>query len=192
MSERPPEQRRRRRRLGCLPRVLIAVAAVVTVGLAIGLLFDQGADAPQPQRTYNAGAAENYQPADITHEPLQQIFITRLQDGEFVVLHHQSPRQQELDGTCFITFERGASLGGQIDQLPGFTGALVEDCEGRRSVWRVDGEFAFGPAGERRLDVYSWEIDDDGDLIIRTDRRSCMQSVGVPGVPPYRERTCWR
>lgn len=175
------------RRIGCLGKVLIAIAVLVALFFAIGLAFDQGENANQPQRGYNAGTAEEYARSDLTG-PTQHIFITRLADGSFIALYDYSPKQQELDSDCRVRFDERANLG-TLDQLAGVRGALVEVCEGARAVWRIDGVLASG-AGDRDLDRFSTSIDANGDLIVDTRSRTCTRSKGVPGIPPYVKTTC--
>lgn len=187
-NEMPPRPARGPR-LGCLARVALGIVAAVALVIAIGLIFDQGDDASQPSRGFNAGAAENYQRADVNYVPTEHIFITRLQDGEFIALYDKSSRQQELGGDCRVTWDDAAQTG-TLEQLPGFTGALVEQCEDEgRTVWRADGTFAFG-AGYGNLDRFAAKIRDDGTLFIDTRSRTCTRSRGVPGVPPFVASTC--
>ncbi len=187
MTEAPPPAKKKRRSIGCLGKALIALAVLVALFFAIGLAFDQGEDANQPQRGYNAGTAEQYARSDVTG-PSQHIFITRLADGSFIALYDKSPKQQELDSNCRVTFDERANLG-TLDQLEGFRGALVELCEGARAVWRADGVLAYG-AGDRDLDRFGTRINENGDLIVDIRSRTCTRSRGVPGIPPYVETTC--
>lgn len=195
MNDAPPErtppapERRPQRRIGCLARIAIAVAAAVALVVAIGMIFDQGDDASQPSRGFNASAAANYERADVNYVPTEHIFITRRQDGEFIALYDLSARQQELGGDCRVVWDDAAQTG-TLEQLPGFTGALVEQCDdGARTVWRADGAFAFG-AGYGSLDRFPITVRDDGTLFVDTRTRTCTRSRGVPGVPPFTETTC--
>jgi hypothetical protein len=167
--------------------VLVVLVVLTVVGLAIGFAFDND-NAEQPQRSYNAGLAENYERADVSYLAAQHLFVTRLADGEFVVLYDISPKQQELGSGCRFNFQDNAQLG-PLEQLPGFRGGFVEDCEGARTVWRADGQLAFG-AGYGNLDRFEWEINEQGELIIDLQFRTCTRSRGVPGVPPFDERRC--
>ncbi|HET6615497.1 MAG TPA: hypothetical protein VFH62_06380 [Dehalococcoidia bacterium] len=187
MSEAPEPQRPSRWR-GCLVRALIVVAVLVALFFAIGLAFDQGDDANLPSHSYNAGAAENYERGDVSYVPSEHLYITRLEDGSFIALYDKSPRQQELGSGCRIAFEERAQLG-TLEQLPGFEGAFVEECENARSVWRADGTYSLGP-GERNLDRFNTHTNDAGELIVDTRTRTCTKSRGVIGVPPYVETTC--
>lgn len=175
---------------GCLGRAAIGLAILVAVGLAIGFAFDQGDDAKQPQRGFNAGPAAEYALADVNYFEQEHVLLTRLESGEFLAFYDKSARQQELDGSCRVEYIETAQPG-QLEQLPGMRGAFVEDCAGARTVWRVDGQFAFG-AGYGNLDRYNVRPDENGDLIIFTDSRTCTRSRGVPGIPPYDETTCGR
>lgn len=167
----------------------IVAAAAVALVVAIGMIFDQGDDADQPSRGFDAGAAANYERADINYIPTEHIFITRLQNGEFIALYDKSARQQELDGDCRVVWEDGAQTG-TLEQLPGFRGALVEQCDDdARSVWRADGAFAFG-AAYGNLDRFPITVRNDGTVFVDTRTRSCTRSRGVPGVPPFVESTC--
>ena len=191
-AEAPPEQAATptapKPRVGCLGKVLIAIGVLVALFFAIGLAFDQGEDANQPQRGFNAGTAELYARSDITYAPGEHVYVVRLADGSFIALYDYSPKQQELDSDCRVTFDERANLGA-LDQLAGVRGALVEVCEGARAVWRIDGVLASG-AGDRDLDRFSTSIDENGDLIVDTRSRTCTRSKGVPGIPPYVKTTC--
>ena len=116
---------------------------------------------------------------------------TRLQDGTFVALYDKSPRQQELGGDCRVHYDDHTQLG-PLPQIDDFTGALVEDCEGQsRSVWRADGEFAFG-AAYGHLDTYKTSVNSSGEVIVDTEVRTCTRSRGASGVPPYDVLRCGR
>lgn len=178
----------RPRAFGCAVRGLIAIAAVVALVVAIGFAFDQGDNADQPVPGFDAGPAESYLPATVNYLEAQHVFVTRLTDGTFVALYDRSTRQQELGGNCRLFYDDNAGLG-TLDQLPGIRGAIVEECSGRRGVWRADGAFAFG-AGYGDLDRFDTSVDGRGELIIDTSSRSCTRSRGVVGVPPYDSRRC--
>jgi hypothetical protein len=63
VTEAAAAPRRRRRlggRLGCLGRIVVAIAGATALVIAIGLIFDQGEDADQPVRGLNAGRAESF------------------------------------------------------------------------------------------------------------------------------------
>ncbi len=180
----------RRSVLGCLGRIVIGVVGVIALIVVVGLIFDQGDSADQPQDGVNAGTAEEYARADVNQFEQEHVLLTRLQDGEFMAFYDKSPRQQELGGTCRVLYDETAQLG-TLEQLPAMRGAFVEDCNNTRTVWRLDGTFAFG-AGYGNLDRYNVKPDANGDLIIFTDSRTCTRSRGVPGIPPYEERVCGR
>ena len=175
-------------RVGCLARVLIAVAVVVAVVIAIGFAFDQGDDARQPSEGLLVGHANSYQPGTVTYLEAEHMFVTRLQNGDFLALYDRSSRQQEIGGDCRLIFDDTAGVG-TLDQLLGITGAIVEDCNSSRAVWRADGRFAFG-AGYGDLDRFGTSINAAGELIVDTDSRSCTRSRGVIGVAPYDLRRC--
>ncbi len=196
-AEAPPaeepldEPRGRGRSLGCLTRMLIAVAAAIALIVIIGETFDQGPPPPGPSDDLNAGPAEEYAPSDLTQDEFDHIFIVRLADGSFVVLYDRSTKQQEQGRSdCRIQYSELVTLGG-MPQLEGFTGALVEECDGLLAVWRVDGAFASG-AGYGDLDRYESSTNGDGNLIIDLGSRTCTRSRGVPGQPPFDLRTCGR
>jgi hypothetical protein len=178
----------KRRPMGCLLRALIAVAGVVVLVIAIGFAFDQGDNADQPQHGYDAGPADAYARGTVNYLEAQHIFVTRLPDGGFVALYDLSTRQQELGGDCRLQFQDTAGVG-TLDPLPGITGAIVEECNGIRAVWRADGTYAFG-ADYGDLDRFGTSVDAAGHLVIDTDSRSCTRSRGVIGVKPYDQRRC--
>jgi hypothetical protein len=189
----PEEPRRRRPRIGCLAWSALGVLAVTGIVVAIGFAFDQGPDASQPPKGYDAGRADAYAPADVTHIDAEHLFIVRLEDGSFVALYDKSPRRQELkdENDCRVHWEDVAPLG-SVAQLPGFTGAFVEDCDAQaRTVWLADGTYAFG-AGYGDLDRYGTRVTEAGELIIDTSSRSCTRSVGTIGIPPFEVRRCGR
>jgi hypothetical protein len=189
MSETPPEATRPKRRpMGCLLRALIAIAGAVALVIAIGFAFDQGDNADQPQHGYDAGQADAYTPGTVNYLEAQHVFVTRLPDGGFVALYDLSTRQQELGGDCRLQFQDTAGVG-TLDPLPGITGAIVEECNGIRAVWRADGMYAFG-ADYGDLDRFGTSVDAAGHLVIDTDSRSCTRSRGVIGVKPYDKRRC--
>ena len=183
------QPKRRSRAMGCLIPLLIAGAVAVALFFIIGFIFDEGADAPQPVHGFDTGAASAFLPGSINQFDTEHLFIARLQDGTFVALYDKSPRQQELQGDCRVHYDDVAQLG-SLPQLDGFAGALVEDCEGQsRSVWRADGEFAFG-AAYGHLDTYKTSVNSAGHLIVDTDTRSCTRSRGASGIPPFDVLIC--
>ena len=73
--------------------------------------------------------------------------------------------------------------------MPETTGALVEDCNDARAVWRVDGKFSFGNSyGD--LDRFDVRTGAQGDVIVDTESRSCTRSRGVIGIAPFDVRRC--
>jgi hypothetical protein len=177
-----------RSRLGCLARIVLAIAAAVALIVIIGETFDQGDSAKPPSSNVNAGAADVYPPGDLSYLEIDHVFVVRLEDGEYLALYDQSPKQQGLRSSCRVRFDENAQLIG-LPQLPGFSGAFVEECEGLLATWRADGTFA-GGAGYGDLDRFETEIADDGDLIIKISRRTCTKSRGVNGLPPYDIVSC--
>ncbi len=184
MAEAPPK----RRRFGCLAMIAVGALVVTALVVGIGFLFDQGSGSVDSQRGYDAGAASGYQNASVVYQEQQHLYIVRLQDGTFIALYDKSSKQQELRGDCRVAFDDAATPG-TMAQLPGITGAFVEDCDGLRAVWRADGKFAFG-AGYGNLDRYGTSIDAAGHLIVDTSSRTCTRSRGVIGVEPFDVATC--
>ena len=181
-------ERSGRTRLGCLTRAVLAIAAAIALIVIIGETFDQGDSAKQPSSDVNAGTAEVYPPGDLTHLEIDHVFVVRLEDGTYLALYDQSPKQQGLRSGCRVRFDESAQLIG-LPQLPGFTGAFVEECEGLLATWRADGKFA-GGASYGDLDRFETEIDENGNLIVKTNRRTCTKSRGVNGLPPYDVVSC--
>jgi hypothetical protein len=173
---------------GCALRVLIAIAVLTVIVVVIGTIFDQGDDADQPVRGFDAGLASNFQPADVVQFEQEHLFVVRLQDGSFIALYDKSAKQQELGGDCRVRYDDTALLG-TLEPLPGFTGAFVEDCDNVRSVWRADGTYSFGSSwGD--LDRYNTSVNADGHLIVDTRTRTCTRSAGVPGQEPFTVEQC--
>jgi hypothetical protein len=173
---------------GCLLRIAIAVAVLVALFFAIGLAFDQDGESPSRASDYNAGPAEEYARSDVTYIAAKHVYVVRLAGGSFVALYDKSPKQQEVRSDCRILFDERAQLG-PLEQLDGFRGGFVEECEGTRAVWRADGQRAFG-AGYGNLDRFKTRIDANSDLIVDLSERTCTRSSGVAGVPPFVETTC--
>jgi hypothetical protein len=185
VSEESPEPQRHGC-LGCLPWVLGALAALILLGIVLGFAFDQDG-AGGGDSGLNAGTAEDFARGDITYLERDHIFIVRKQDGEFVALYDRSPKQQELGSDCRVRYNETIVLP-QLQQLPGFTGAIIENCEERRTFWRVDGALATG-AGYGDLDRFETRVE-NGDLIVDTSSRTCTKSRGVIGIPPFDVTTC--
>jgi hypothetical protein len=192
MNEEPVEEAPPRRgfRSGCLTRILLALAAAVAMVVLIGETFDQGAPANPRPSTLNAGPAEEYARSDVTQFPLSHLFIVRLDDGSFITLYDKSPKAQEVGRGCRVAYDETAQLT-SLEQLPGFTGAFVEECGDLRATWRADGEFASG-AGYGDLDRFDTEIDASGNLIVKIASRTCTRSRGVVGQAPFDVTTCGR
>jgi hypothetical protein len=180
-------------RIGCIGRlVVVAVAALVIITL-LSVIFGEGSGSSSPSSgngsdTYNGGPVDNFPVADVSQVEADHLWIVRLPDGEFRAFYDKSARQQELDGDCRIFFDERAGIG-TLEPLEGMTGAFVEDCNDRRSVWRADGVFAFGSA-YGNLDRFDTRINDEGELVVDLTRRTCTRSRGVPGIPPFEERVC--
>lgn len=173
---------------GCLLRVLIVVVVLTAIVVAIGMIFDEGDDADQPVRGFDAGVAANFQPASVVQFEQEHVFVVRLQNGDFLAFYDKSTKQQELGGDCRLRWDDTALIG-TLEPLPGITGGFVEDCDSVRSVWRADGVFAFGGSwGD--LDRYGTSVNRDGHLIVDTRTRTCTRSAGVPGQEPFEQREC--
>jgi hypothetical protein len=168
--------------------MVLAIAAGIAMIIVIGETFDQGDSARTPPREFDAGPAENYEPGDLTEVAPERLWIVRLEDGEFIALYNKSPKQQQLGSNCRVRFDENAQLIG-LPQLPGFSGAFVEQCDGLTATWRADGRFA-GGAGYGDLDRFETSVDEEGRLIVKTNTRTCTKSRGVPGLPPYDVQTC--
>ena len=186
--ETPPRRRPPGCSGGCFLRGLIGVAVLVAVGIAIGLIFDQGENAKQPDNMYIAGPAAEYKLGDINQFDQQHVLLVRLPDGEFLAFYDKSSRQQELGGSCRLAYDETAGIG-TLEPIAGLGGAFVEDCEGARAVWRVDGKFAFGN-GYGDLDRFNVWVDYAGEVVIDLSSRTCTRSKGVPGIEPFEVRTC--
>ena len=188
----PPGPRGCTWRTGCLLPLVVVAAAVVLVTAGEFIAFLVGSPSGSaPSSQFDAGPADAYRRGDVSQIEPEHLFITRLEDGTFIALYDKSPRQQEGNGSCRVHYVDVSPLG-TLPQLPGFTGAFVEDCSSEtRTVWRADGTYAFG-AGYGNLDRYNTHINAEGHLIIDLSSRTCTRSVGVVGVPPFRVTRCGR
>ena len=174
---------------GCLLWFIGVSAAIIVLIIGIGFASSGGSRANTPGPTYDAGPASEYPLANVVPIPDQHLFLTRLQDGSYVALYDKSSRQQELHGDCRVTWDPTAPTG-SAKQLPGFTGAFVEDCESEgRTVWLADGTFAFG-SGYGNLDRYETHVDASGNLVVDLASRTCTRSRGVIGIPPFDVTHC--
>jgi hypothetical protein len=183
-----PATKRRFHAGGCLLRVGIAIAVLTGVVVAIGTIFNQGDNADQPVHGFIAGNVTAFQSGSVNYFEQQHLFLAEIPSVGFVALYDRSSRQQELSGDCRVHYEDTAGIG-TLAPLPGTTGALVEDCNNARAVWRVDGTFAFGNSyGD--LDRFDVQTDAQGDVIVDTESRSCTRSRGVIGIPPFDVRRC--
>lgn len=187
-GERAADEAQPRGCFGCLPWLVGGIVGLVALATLLAFIFDQDEAADQPGRSVNAGPAEQYARADVTYIEPEHLFVVRLQNGDFLALYDRSSKQQTLGSTCRVQFDETAVLQG-IEQLDGFEGAFVEVCAGQRAVWRADGEFASG-ANFGNLDEFRTSINDDGDLIVDTETRTCTRSRGVEGIPPFERRRC--
>jgi hypothetical protein len=191
MNEEPlASAARPRLRFGCLTRMILAIAAAVALVIIIGETFDQGAPDNPPSDLLDAGPAEEYARSDVSQFELQHVFIVRFENGSFLAFYDKSSKQQEVGRDCRIRYDETAQLTG-LPQLPGFSGAFVEECGDLRATWRADGKFA-GGAGYGDLDRYQTEVNETGNLIIDLGTRTCTRSRGVAGQPPFDTRTCGR
>jgi hypothetical protein len=193
-DEEPLEEQPHRRRFGagCLVRIVLAIVVAVGLIIIIGETFDQGApETPPDPDDINAGPAEEYALSSVSEWLAYDFYVVRLQDGSHLALHTRSSKQQEQErDDCTVRYDEFAQLSG-LAQLPGFTGAFVEECNDLRAVWRVDGAFA-GGAGYGDLDRFKTSVDESGNLIVNLDSRICTRSRGVVGQPPFEVRTCDR
>jgi hypothetical protein len=179
--------------LGCGLRVALGIVAVFGLLMAatfLGSLIFGDTDLREEPSTLNAGTAEEYAPSDLTYFDLDHIYIVRKADGSFLALYDRSTRAQELDRDCRVRFDETLEPV-PLEQLSGFRGAFVEDCDGGRTVWRVDGQLASG-SGWANLDRLNTSVDADGNLIVDITQRTCTRSRGVVGVAPFDEQTCGR
>jgi hypothetical protein len=183
--------RTRPRAWGCLWRVGLAFIVLIAIGVGLTFAFNQGAKEPQPPVTYDAGTAEGFDRGTVNEFAEAHMFITRLQDGSFIALYNKSAKQQELSGDCRVHFNPTTPTG-SAQQLPGFTGGFVEDCDASaRTVWLADGTFAFGASYPGvPLDRFDTHIDSEGELIVDLGSRSCTKSRGAPGLPPFDPQRC--
>ena len=173
---------------GCLLRIGIALVILTGIVVAIGTIFNEGDNADQPVHGFAAGAIDALPPGSVNYFEQEHIFLTHLPNGEFVALYDRSSRQQELSGDCRVRYEDTAGIG-TLAPIAGTTGALVEDCNSGRAVWRVDGKFSFGNSyGD--LDRLNVRTDANGQVIVDTDSRTCTRSRGVIGIAPFEPRSC--
>jgi hypothetical protein len=175
-------------RTGCLLRVAAVVAVAVAAMFVVGAFCAGSGDDGGAATTYDAGPASAYEDASVTAVEPQHLLIVRLPGGEFRVFRDISPRQQELGGDCRVVYDETAGTG-TLPQIEGMAGALVEDCNNSRAVWRLDGRFAFGN-GYGDLDRYDTRTDGAGHLIVDLDSRTCTRSRGVIGVAPFDVKRC--
>ena len=180
--------KRRMSRGGCA-LIAIGALAVSIVLILLGIEF-LGSDTPGDgnARFVTLGEAEAFPRSDVQFFEQENIYVVRTADGEFLALYNKAPRQQQPAKDCRVVWDESAQLN-TLPQLEGFRGAFVDSCEGTRAVYRADGEFAFG-AGFGRLDRFETRVTADGELQANLAERTCIRSAGVPGVPPFEERTC--
>ena len=173
---------------GCLLRVGIAIVVLTGIVVAVGTIFNEGDNADQPVRGFVAGTAAALPTGSVNYFEQEHIFLTHLPDGQFVALYDRSPRQQELNGNCRIQYEETAGIG-TLAPIAGTTGALVEECNNARAVWRVDGKFSFGN-GYGDLDRLDVHVDAQDRVLVDTESRTCTRSRGVIGIAPFDVRRC--
>ena len=169
----------------------IAIGAIVlaVVGIVLAIQFaGGGGSGGDGGRWISAGQADAYPRSDVQYLEGRHIYVTRLANGDFIALYDKSPKQQQPETDCRVRFD-DTSTPNTIPQLEGVTGAFVDECAGTRAVYRADGEYAFG-SGFGRLDRFRTRVTDSGELQIDVEERTCLRSIGVPGVPPFEERTC--
>ncbi len=184
----PPRPKRRITLRGCLT-IGIVGTVVAIVGAIAGIeLFGSDTGGDGGARYVSGGEAAAYPRSDVQYLEEDHIFVVRLADGAFLAIYDKSPAQQEPSTDCRLRFDDNASLN-TLPQLEGFQGAFVDECEGVRAVYRVDGAYAFG-AGFGELDRFETRTGDNGELLIDVSERTCMRSIGVPGVPPFERARC--
>lgn len=189
MAEATPTKPRRRLTLRSCATIGVAAIAIAIVAIIAGIEL-LGSDTPGEgnARYITLGDAEAFPRSDVQFFEQHNLFVVRLADGEFIALYDKAPRQQQPAKDCRVSWDDTASLN-VLPQLEGFRGAFVDSCDGTRAVYRADGEFAFG-AGFGRLDRFATRVTAEGVLQADVSERTCLRSVGVPGVPPFEERTC--
>jgi len=173
---------------GCLVRAGIAIIALTAVVILIGTIFNEGDNADQPTHGFVAGSAAALPAGSVNYFEQEHIFLTHLPSGEFIALYDRSSRQQELNGDCRVQYEETSGIG-TLAPIAGTTGALVEECNSARAVWRVDGKFSFGN-GYGDLDRMNVHTDNQGRVVVDTDSRTCTRSRGVIGIAPFDVRQC--
>ncbi len=173
---------------GCILRVGIAVVALTGLVVIIGTIFNEGDNADQPQQGFVAGTAAALPPGSVNYFEQEHIFLTHLPDGAFVALYDRSSRQQELNGDCRIQYQETAGIG-TLAPIAGTIGALVEECNNARAVWRVDGKFSFGN-GYGDLDRLDVHVDAQDRVLVDTESRTCTRSRGVIGIAPFDVKRC--
>ena len=188
MTAAPSSARRRLISGGCLLRIVVVAVAVTGIVVAIGTIFNEGDDADQPVHGHVVGHATTFPPGSVNYFEQQHFFLANIPDVGFVALYDRSSRQQELNGDCRVHYEDTAGIG-TLAPLAGTTGALVEDCNNARAVWRLDGAFSFGN-GYGDLDRFDVRTGPQGDVIVDTESRTCTRSRGVIGIAPFDVRRC--
>jgi hypothetical protein len=167
----------------------VALVVVAVVGFIVaGILFGDGLGGDGEPSGFDVGPADEYARGDVNYFEDEHVLLTRLADGSFIALYDKSTKQQELGSDCRLFYDETASLGA-LPPLEGIRGAIVEECEGTRGVWRADGVKA-GGAGYGDLDRFNTATNSAGDLIIDTSQRTCTRSRGVIGQEPYDVKTC--
>jgi hypothetical protein len=170
---------------------VVSVGIIALVTLIVVLLIEFGPEGNgRPRQEVVAGPAEGYALADVNAFDLEHFHLVRFSDGTFRAFYDRSTKQQEIPGGggCRIRFDETAGTGA-LPQIEGMRGAFVEECDGSRSVWRVDGTFSFG-SNYGDLDEFETYTNGDGDLVVVLETRTCTRSVGVPGIEPFERREC--
>jgi hypothetical protein len=168
--------------------IAAVVIGVILVGVTIAGALLIGGEGPARVTSVNAGVADQYARSDVSYLSSDHVFVSRLADGSFIALYDRSSKEQELDRGCRVSFDE-AQQPQPLEQLEGFRGAFVEQCNEEVTVWRADGKLASG-VGYGDLDRFRTSIDANGDLIVDITQRSCTRSRGVVGQRPFDARTC--
>lgn len=190
----PEEPLASRRRMslgrGCLLTVIGVIAMVATLVVSIEL-FSDGDEAGAPVQGFTLpGVADDYARGDVNYFDIENVYVVRYPDGSFRAFYDVSSKRQELSGgaDCGIVYDEMA-VPGTMEQIAGMRGAFVEECEGTRAVWRVDGVLAT-QSSYGDLNEFRTSINDEGEVFVHTSSRTCTKSKGVPGIPPYENDRC--
>lgn len=183
-----------RRRLGLLRGCLLTIVGVIAVVVLLVALIEvlsDGDEAGAPVQGFTLpGVADDYARGDVNYFDIENVYVVRYPDGSFRAFYDISSKRQELSGggDCGIVYDEMA-VPGTMEQIAGMRGAFVEECEGTRAVWRVDGVLAT-QSSYGDLNEFRTSINDDGEVFVDTSSRTCTKSKGVPGIPPYENDRC--